>query len=44
LSFEQKIENKRHLRKRYLNKQEWHIALEVLISEMAHAEREIAHL
>jgi hypothetical protein len=39
-SFEQKIKNKIHLRKRSLIDQEWHLALKVLASEMAHAERE----
>jgi hypothetical protein len=39
-SFKQKIKNKTHLRKRSLVDQEWHLALEVLTSEIAHTERE----
>jgi hypothetical protein len=39
-SFEQKIKNKIPLRKRSLIDQERHLALKVLASEMAQAERE----
>jgi hypothetical protein len=38
--FEWKIENKTILWKRSLDDQEWHPALEMQTSEMAHVERE----
>jgi hypothetical protein len=37
---ERKMNNKNILRKRSLIEQEWHLALEVPTSKMAHAERE----
>jgi dimeric dUTPase (all-alpha-NTP-PPase superfamily) len=43
LSFKQKIKNKNDLRKQSLIDQEWHLALEVSTSEMAHDGREREH-
>jgi hypothetical protein len=39
-NFERKIENETHLRERSLVDQEWHFALEMSTSEMAHVGRE----
>jgi hypothetical protein len=46
IEFEQKMENKTHLRKQSLIDQEWYLSLEMPTSETAHTgrERERTHL